>query len=810
VSPRGGRGSGEESLRRARKLWNVLGALVVALSLAIPASARAPLYKVLGVVSDAATGEPLPFANLRILQTSRGTASNLQGAYLLVFSPGEYLVLFTYIGYEPDTVSVKVVDTDLRLDVPMRPTPIVLQPVTVSGREADPAAYIAKLAMRKKRAFLTRLHDYEFHAYSKTVLRVEKPGAQGDTMIAGILETQTTGYWQRPDKYKEVVTARRQSANLTPGNNVFSVGKIPNLNENVVILGRNTVVGPTAPEAFDCYSYEMVDTVMMGDLKIFRMRISPLRKDLPLFDGTISIADSTYSVMEVDVGGNEALDLAPLEDVHYRQQFSLFEGMFWLPVQLITRCRVNLSVPGVPVVRLYQVSSLFDYRINRGIPAGLFDEYLMEVEEGADRVSPEDWALAQVIPLTPQEERGYAALDSIVANASLFSKAALFASRSAWALGDLPVTSFSDFFHFNRVEGAYAGMGIRVEGPGLLPALELRTGYGVSDRRWKYAVSGEADVTSRGSVFVGGEVFDRLDVAGRIRTYSPALVTLGCLLSKDDYYDYFKSEGWRVFVKFRPRRSFSLELAYGEESQSSVSTSTNFSLLGGGASYRANPPISAGKMHSLRLSSSVDMRKFVDTGVADVPDVSRASWTGSMTAEYADEDALGGDFGFFRWYAAVCRRQLVFASGIVDVGVSLGGSSGTLPPQVWFDLPAGTGGFSGTAVFRTLRAREFVGDRMAALSVRYNLGSMPLRYLRIPVVSDLGLELVTHGAVGWTKLSGGSSSLEYSASDTSGEVFYEAGLGLGRVLTFFELDFTWRLSHRGRDDFTFTLGSSVF
>jgi len=62
-----------------------------------------------GVVSEAATGETLPGANIIITGTSLGAATNLEGEYQIARIPaGTYKIIVSFIGYKPDTAEVKV------------------------------------------------------------------------------------------------------------------------------------------------------------------------------------------------------------------------------------------------------------------------------------------------------------------------------------------------------------------------------------------------------------------------------------------------------------------------------------------------------------------------------------------------------------------------------------------------------------------------------------------------------------------------------------------------------------------------------
>lgn len=62
-----------------------------------------------GSVKDAQTGEPLPGANILIVGTSIGAASDLNGEFVLPRVPvGEYTLRASYIGYEQREIRVKV------------------------------------------------------------------------------------------------------------------------------------------------------------------------------------------------------------------------------------------------------------------------------------------------------------------------------------------------------------------------------------------------------------------------------------------------------------------------------------------------------------------------------------------------------------------------------------------------------------------------------------------------------------------------------------------------------------------------------
>ena len=65
-----------------------------------------------GKITDKETGDqPLPFANVTIKNTSKGTTSDFDGLYEInTIDPGTYTVVFSFVGYETlEVPNVKVV-----------------------------------------------------------------------------------------------------------------------------------------------------------------------------------------------------------------------------------------------------------------------------------------------------------------------------------------------------------------------------------------------------------------------------------------------------------------------------------------------------------------------------------------------------------------------------------------------------------------------------------------------------------------------------------------------------------------------------
>ena len=95
-----------------------------------------------GFVTDAASGETLILANVRIEGTSLGAASNNAGFYSLAAVPaGEHVVAVSFVGYETERVEVRLAAGEARrLDVALEPASFEGGEVVVTAERSDAEA----------------------------------------------------------------------------------------------------------------------------------------------------------------------------------------------------------------------------------------------------------------------------------------------------------------------------------------------------------------------------------------------------------------------------------------------------------------------------------------------------------------------------------------------------------------------------------------------------------------------------------------------------------------------------------------------
>ena len=429
--------------------------LVWALLIVDSISAReAPLMiSVGGRIVDAATDSPIGRATVRVDGTGITTVANDDGVYQLRLRPGAYSLTFSHIAHYRKTIAVlaEAGQDPVELNVSLDPALIELPGTKVFERPYDAAQRIILEAIHRKDSILARVRSYRFDAYTKLVIR--EPEKDDSVKIVLITETQLTRYWMQPDKYKEIITARRQTANIDADQNLVGVGQILDFNLNRIEIGAYSMVSPTATDALDYYDYYLADTLFIDSQAVFRLEIEPKSQSTPLFTGTIDIADSSYAVVGVNVGFNKGFSSLYLRDPHYSLQYHEFKDGLWMPVEIRLTTDVDLTLPGLPLFNIDYLASCYNYAIDTALSPRLFDEFVLEVAPSADKVDSTAWSRMQIVPLTFEEEIGYEHIDSVEnAPKPILKQALKFGLGAAlWTL------THDEIFHFNRVEGAYLG-----------------------------------------------------------------------------------------------------------------------------------------------------------------------------------------------------------------------------------------------------------------------------------------------------------------------------------------------------------------
>ncbi len=779
---------------------------ILAVFIFVSASFAQGVYNVGGRVTDSKSGEPIAAANVRVAGSARGTITNLDGSYLLSLPAGDYTLVFSYVGYRTDSLRVTL-NSNISRNVKLEPAEI-LMPEVVSIAE-DPAYAIIRRAIARKHEWSKLLHSYEFKAFTRQMF-------YRDTSIAAITESYTDGFWRQGDTLCEVVSQKRETKNLPEMLMTASVGEIVNFTDDIIDIIGYKFVGPIAEDALDHYKYRLIRTFRKDGVTVYDIEIIPDSRIVPLFAGQISIADSSYAVVGIDVKPNEALNIPFVSNLklNFTQRYSLYDEKFWMPTDIIADMGGKVSLVGLnfPNIVFDQTSVIYDYRINSEIPDSIFKKSKRQlvVDSNATRYDSTFWSSHEVLPLTAVEQKAYKTLDSTQTLQKQFKPTGATAS----ILGSGSSLSFVKYLdiRYDRVEGLFLGgtytytsgkrnVSITIGNEGASTSIystgwrvNAAAGYGISDRIFKWHLGVVYPLIKMNKLELGADVYRDIAHFPDGDFYPSIMTSVFSLFGRNDYQDYYMTYGWKAFLNTQPFNSFTASISYLSEQERTAFQHTNFNIMTFGHIYRANPAIDDGQMRSMQFDVRYGEQKTL-LGLVSANAI-------ELSAEYSSPSITGSEFNFSRYYLTASYHFSTFLRSYLfppqlQVSFAGGTSTGTLPPQREFVLDSQLGRFETFGVLRSAYPREFVGDRFIMVSVEHNFRNVPFLMLDIPFLYRSGMEVLVDGAAAQSWMNG--------LSTTNGW-YYEAGIGIGKIFGLIRADLTYRLS-RPRDLF-FTVGLS--
>ena len=717
-------------------------------------------------------------------------------------------------------------------------------PAAAAGSFPEADSIIA-WAIARRHAVLADIHHMAYDAYVKFVARDPLQPQDSARSILFISETRSTAWWEHHGRYQENVLARRQTRGLEAPRSLVAVDGILDLDRRTVGLapyvalaqagasgrggegfgrGRGSsskvaILSPLARTAPDRYTYRLLDTVDVGGRRAIRLAVAPRSSAEPLFDGTVTVTDSSYDLVAMDLSVNDAVQFTAVRNLRFEERLKDVGDGRWMPylIRLTGEVRPRITVPmlprqvaGVPVpglpeqLRFEQLASLDGFAFDGGsAPAGV-GEYRVVIRDGADGQDSVAWTRPPSLPLTAAERVAWTLADSAGRHPPLLLRVGQGVGAA------MAVAASPGFFHFNRVDGYYLGAAHDWRAsPGLVFTTSL--GYGLGSEVWQYRIGSLVRLSADQRLWVGAWYHDQTMAHPTLVSseYNP---TFRALFARTDPLDYFRERGFGASVGMKLLDLTRLDLTYDDARQSSLDTLAGYSFRSRRYPARGNLPAAAGHLRSVSAAVTFDSRQYLRNAGQDFR-LGARSWT-RVTAdvEVAAPSVIPNDFSYRRYTLAVERVQPVLGMGTTTVTAAGGIATGPVPPQRYFTVDYGMDflAVEGTG-FSTLYGTNYYGNRAAVLTIRHDFGRLLFAGSGLPVIRSLPFTLSLNGGAFWTEFVDHTPFPADTMLARAATPYTEAGFALGNLTPFLSpfnlsVHFAWQLSSYPTRRFRFGFG----
>ncbi|UAB81150.1 carboxypeptidase-like regulatory domain-containing protein [Marixanthomonas sp. SCSIO 43207] len=381
--------------------------------------------QLVGKVTDT-KNNPLPFVNIYLKDSYKGTTTNDNGNYKLTISEtGQYQVIFQFLGYKTVTKTINATSLPHVLNVTLQEESVSLDEVVLNNGE-DPAYRIIRQTINNRRLNLEKNSAYTADFYSRGIWRVEdlpeKILGQEVGDFDGALDSTRTGIiylsetiseiaYQKPDNFKEKIIASKVSGN----DNGFSFNSAQDANfsfyENTIDINA-AIVSPIADNALNYYKYKLDGVFYEENKLINKIKVTPKRPKDRVWEGFIYIVEDDWQLYgtELTTTGT-AIQVPMVTKLIFKQNFKFdTKTDSWVKrSQTIDFGFKFLGFQGDG--QFIAVYSNYDFKPQ--FSENTFSNEVLLFTENANKKDSIFWKGTRPVPLTNEELKDYIKKDSI-------------------------------------------------------------------------------------------------------------------------------------------------------------------------------------------------------------------------------------------------------------------------------------------------------------------------------------------------------------------------------------------------------------
>jgi hypothetical protein len=382
--------------------------------------------KVSGAVTDS-KGAVLPYASITVKGTSKGAVANSQGKYSINLAPGTYTLVCQYVGYKSEEKKFTLNADNSIVDFQLSIQELTLSEVVIKRGE-DPAIEIIRETIKKRDFYNKQVDSFTVDVYIKGLLRsrgmpdkffgkkIDKTDMAKDGIDSsgkGILflsESQTKVSFKQPDKIKYEVVSSRESGGGYGLSFPFFINFYTN---NVSVFSNNLnprgFISPISDNAFHYYKFKYEGNFFEDNKMIDRIKVTPKRKNEPLFDGYIQIVDGEWRIHSLELTTTTDYQLELIDTLRVTQMHEPIANDIW---------RTQNQVVYVAVKKFgFDMAGNFlnvysNYNLNPGFGKKYFNRILMSYDTAFNKRDSSYWNTIRPVPLEPDEKQNFVFKDS--------------------------------------------------------------------------------------------------------------------------------------------------------------------------------------------------------------------------------------------------------------------------------------------------------------------------------------------------------------------------------------------------------------
>lgn len=511
----------------------------------LPIAAFGQAYTVTGKVTDASTGEAVPFANVYIKKTTIGTVTDFEGRYKLPLDNLPDSLYASSVGFRPRAKHVKPGEKTQTINFQIQPKDVLLQEVVITPGENPAWPILRKVIAAKDKNDKRALDAMEYESYNRVEIDVDNlsedfkkrklvkkikavmdsiqrvQGEDGKPIIPIFMSETVTVVYKRssPDKTKEkIIKSKVSGIGIQPtsilNQMLGSSFQEYNFYRNWLNIFNKYFVSPIADGWKFYYDYDLKDSMMVGNDYCYKINFYPKRPQDLAFQGTIWITKEHWALKQIDCKTGDKANINFIDKVKIQQELTRLPEGSWVPSK--NRVLVDISQPTKNTAGMLAkfYTSNRNFLINQPKPVEFFD---MAVEK-AENVNTYDeayWAKVRHDSLTVTEKNIFRMIDTVkkLPVVRSYVEVANIAVNGHKKLGPVDIGPYIYLYANNSVEGNRFRVGFRTNSEFSRKfTYKGYIAYGTRDGRFKYESNAEYLFSRRHWTVLGTRIREDLEL----------------------------------------------------------------------------------------------------------------------------------------------------------------------------------------------------------------------------------------------------------------------------------------------------------
>ncbi len=790
-----------------------------------------------GKITDANSGDPIPFVNVVFKGTGIGSTTDFDGNYTIKTSTPTDSLSASYIGYKPKHKKVvkgisQTIDFQIEEDIQQ------LDEVVIKSGVNPAFEILKRVNKNKKNNDKRKLTAYEYDTYTKIEIDVDNisekfrgkkimkkianvldsidriAGEDGKPILPLLITESVSKLYYRDDpslKFENILQSKITGVGVEDGTLVTQlVGSSfqeYNFYQNWLNIVSKEFISPIADGGRLYYDYDLMDSLYVGNEYCYRLDFYPKSPQDLAFTGTMWISKDGYALKQIDATIGKQANLNFVEKIKIQQELERTEEGAWLPSKnrlLIDISEVNNGQAGM-LAKFYTSNKKFV--VNKPYEPSFYSQPIVMAEDARLNESETYWDTLRHEPLSSTEKNVYKMIDTLqtIPVIRTYTDIIKIVIGGYLTAGKIDIGPYVSLLAINNIEG------VRIQ-PGFKTNMKFsnmwviggQVGYGFKDDRVKYLGYVQSILSRKRWTTL---TFKARSDLGRVGLEDENIGD-NFLLQASQRFGTFRSgyyfnEG-RVDFKREFFKGFSQRVGFR---YFTFSPTYDFAYYNNPEDLSTSDTLQNFQTSELIFESRYARDELFVQDDNDRISLGTTRWP-VITFRYVKgiSGVIDSDFDYEKFRLSLSKRLRMGPLGVGYLNLSGDYVKGTLPyPLLTLHIGNQTIIYS-TAVYNLMRYGEFVSDKSVALQYQHHFEGLFLN--RIPLMRKLKWRLTGSANVVYGSLSQANLNLNADVTPApekhetleigtfqSNKPYVELGYGVENIFKFLRVEFVHRMTY---------------